>query len=224
MAWLGFVGACGPDGRVKLGSAPEPEPGPPPAEGTPDWVPAGTNAPPEVGEQGELVAYVGSSLTRADTTGYRELGGRRFESWNSGGCSIDQYLDPDSACWREYDRAVDGRPVGAGLLHICILGVETTTYDDVRTVLDTFEQRLPAGAPIYTMGLAHYQPADLCGLAGDVIPDVTRAYADQLAADGLAIRAPDLGPLTDDLTLDGCHPDEEGRRRTGQQLLDFFGP
>jgi hypothetical protein len=182
--------------------------------------PPAEEAPPDDG----FVAYIGCSSTRLDTVGYRRLGGRRLESWPSDGCSVEDFLDPVDPCWGAFAGSLVDREPVAGFFQVCILADEDTSYAEVVAVADTFASYLPEGAPIHVTGLPVFDPGDLCPLGGEVAPPLTRAYADDLAADGLAIRAPDLGPITPDLTSDGCHPNAAGQHVTGQQLLDWFGP
>lgn len=178
-------------------------------------------APPGSG----FVAYIGCSQTKLAVLGYENLGGTRFEVYETGGGQINLWSRDDGEYWAAFDAAVAGKTLTAGWMEICITASNetTTTYQDVEDALAVFRSKLPEGASIYASGLEIYQPVDSCGIAGPTVPALTRQYADQLAADGLAARGPDLGPLTPGSTTDGCHPNAAGMELVGGQLLTFFG-
>ena len=152
------------------------------------------------------------------------LGGTRMHWYQTGGGAIERWKDPQSEYWQLFDEQIAGKTISGAWFQICDHPQDGTTYADVIDVLDLLESRLEPGIVVFASGLEIFDPPDLCSICGPDVPVVTREWADQLAADGRAQRGPDLGPLTEDLTSDGCHPDMEGMQVTGQQLLDFFGP
>jgi len=172
-----------------------------------------------------FVAHIGCSQTKLGIRGYEDLGGTRLERYETAGGQINLWSRDAGGYWSAFDEAVAGKKISAGWMEICITGgnERNTTYEDVVAALTVFQSKIPDNAPIYVSGLEVFEPIGSCRIAGPTIPAITRDYADRLVEAGLALRGPDLGPLTPESTTDGCHPNRIGQELVGQQLLAFFG-
>jgi len=178
-----------------------------------------------VTDQGGFIAYIGCSQTKLSVRGYEDLGGTRLERYETAGGQVNLWSRDGGGYWAAFDEAVSGKAITAGWMEICITGgnERNTTYEDILDALAVFRSRIPDNAPIYVSGLELFEPIGSCRIAGPTIPAITREYADRLVEAGLALRGPDLGPLTPESTTDGCHPNRIGQELVGRQLLTFFG-
>jgi hypothetical protein len=75
---------------------------------------------------------------------------------------------------------------------------------------------------VYVSPLNSYQVFS-CNATGPYGVSNSIELADWAAASGLALRGPDLGPLTPEMvSADGCHPSTAGKALGGQQIAAFF--
>jgi len=182
-----------------------------------------------VGTAGEVhsnIAVIGCSQTRDAISGYNMLrSDGRFGSDQDAqylsGASIEVWAQPFNRKWDTFQGLV-GPDNDALWMMICwhfqrSAGAGVALVEDV---IARGREAIGADVPVYISGLNDWDPRDLCP-RGDY--PASAALADDVAAAGLAIRGPDLGPLGREHTDDGCHGNREGDALMGEQLIEFFG-
>lgn len=179
-------------------------------------------------ENANTIGYLGCSNTWMTVEGYHDLGGVGL--WppiaEYGGRSVDRWADSFNDAWDHYEAQLArfGQP-NVIWFQLCENEEHSITYNTVLNAMANLELRSP-GVPVYMSPLNSYDPWTLCArLGGDGVTDLID-FSNQAAAEGLALRGPDLGPLTEAMTADDlCHPskgDNGGRLFLGAQLKEFF--
>jgi hypothetical protein len=178
------------------------------------------------------VGYIGCSNSSGTVDGYH-LSARNknylWPSYNTRGGSIDRWASGGSEYWTLYAAMVAkyGQPRYVWIQLCEKLPDDAVTYDMVKRMIANLKVQSPS-AILVVSGINDYSPnpglCDLMGTASATSPGNgvydTKLWADQLVTDKLAaIRGPDLGPLTANLTMnDGCHPNSSGKLLLGNQL------
>ena len=88
-------------------------------------------------------------------------------------------------------------------------------------VLRQVTDRLP-GIRIHVSAQPDYTAGHVCKATDVDGPATSRAIADRLVADRLAVRAPDPPTLAPEELSDQCHPAEPAQRLLGDQLIAYF--
>jgi hypothetical protein len=172
------------------------------------------------------IAVVGCSQTRDAIFGYNALvGDGRFgindhARYLSGG-SIDIWAESGKKKWATFEDLA-GSETDALWIMLC-WHVQRSPGSDVEAVAGIIETALAAigrDVPVYVSGLNDWDPRDLCRKA-----DYPASWelADAVVAEGLALLGPNLGPISEEETRDGCHGNDAGNRVMGEQLAAFFG-
>ena len=172
------------------------------------------------------IAVVGCSQTRDAIFGYNALasderfGSDRSAGYLSGG-SIELWAEDFNRKWDMFGQLA-GPDNDALWIMICWHFQRSVGADVamVEKVIDQAFDAIGGSVPVYISGLNDWDPRDICP-RGD-FPASAR-LADDVVAAGLALRGPDLGPITRDQTADGCHGNDEGNAVMGAQLIEFFG-
>lgn len=177
----------------------------------------------------ETIAYVGCSNTWMSVEGYHNVGGNAFWPANNvygGGTAITwaSNMGPSSPYWNAFDSMNKDRTGTKSLwFQVCVSSRES--YQDSLTaamsVIAEAKKRVP-GATVYVSGLSVYVPPDFCTISGDSGVSVSKEVAAQLVRSGFALAGPVTAPLSQDHTIDSCHPDPEARLYIGRDLVDFF--
>lgn len=173
------------------------------------------------------IGYVGCSNTMQSVEGYHKTSGNKgllWEPYVTGGMSIEKWANPNNAIWRLYDQQLAryGQPT-AVWIQLCEHEDRPVTYDAVKQMIDNLKVHTP-NATLYISPLNSYDPNTLCSFLGQDGTDDIVVFTNQAIQDGLAIRGPLLGPLTQSLTVnDRCHPNPRARVQIlGPQLQAFF--
>lgn len=187
-----------------------------------------TDADPAASPDGApaRVAVIGCSQTRDAIFGYNDVRsdlrfGASEDAQYLGGASIEVWAEPRNRKWDTFESLVG--PDNDGLLVQICWHAQRSVGADLAMVQDIMEratQMIGHDVPVFVMGLNDWDPRSLCP-RGDY--PASAALADEVAAAGLAIRVPDLGPLDPTQTDDGCHGNRDGNRLMGEQLAEFFG-
>lgn len=204
-------------------------------------LPAGSQGPAHT--KGPI-GYIGCSNTVQAVAGYHAAGGTRF--WPSfdtyGGATINRWAtdlrNPASVLWFTFRQTLAEDPTNVVWVQLCSFATtgEEQTYTAAAAVIEEV-MRLVPDAVVYVSPLNGYVAPHVCSMTGPNGPETTAAVADRLAADGLAFRGPDIGDLlsiyetpsagatsaSNQTDQDGCHPNAEGERYLGRNLMKF-GP
>jgi hypothetical protein len=171
------------------------------------------------------MGWIGCSLGQNIATGYRRVGGTRmWTTYDTGGGTIHEWANSDSAYWAAFDQQVqDYGPPVAVWIQLCV-NPTGATLEEARTVVDITRARAP-GAYLYITGQPLYDAGHVCALAGDGGPERTDNLAKELAADDPNVHyAGTFGPLSaSDVPIDACHPGVEGEDRLGTQAKGKWG-
>ena len=89
------------------------------------------------------------------------------------------------------------------------------------TVLEEIRASAP-DLPVYVSPQPSYTEGHVCEIAGDGGPERMAQLAADLVATGEVLAGPPQGPLSSDVTRDGCHADAAGEEILGEQLATFF--
>ncbi len=169
---------------------------------------------------------IGCSQTRDAIVGYNEVRsdlrfGTDADAQYLSGASIEVWAEPRNRKWETFE-SLAGSDNDGLLVQICWHAQRSVGADVamVQDIIDRALEMIGSDVPVYVMGLNDWDPRSLCP-RGDY--PASAALADEVAAAGLAIRVPDLGPLDPTETDDGCHGNRAGDRLMGGQLADFFG-
>jgi hypothetical protein len=203
--------------------------------------PAGSNGPAHTHGP---IGYIGCSNTVQAIAGYHAAGGTRF--WPSfdtyGGATINRWAtdvrNPSSVLWYTFRQTLAEDPTNVVWVQLCAFATtgEEQTYAAAAAVIQEVVRLVP-GVVVYVSPLNGYVAPHVCSMTGPNGPESTAAVADRLAAEGVAFRGPDIGDLlsiyetpsagatsaTNQTDQDGCHPNTEGERYLGKNLLKF-GP
>jgi hypothetical protein len=193
--------------------------------------PGATRAAGEPAESSyERIAVVGCSQTRDAVHGFNAVGdvpifgSDQDQEYLSAG-TIDRWA-ANSGHWRRFAAQHGGdADIEAVWIMLCWHGRGTDPFTSVETVgyiIDRAQQVIGHDVPVFVSGLNDWDPRAICPKADWAS---SWALADEAVAAGLAERGPELGPLTEAQTTDGCHGTAEGNAVMGTQLASFFlGP
>jgi hypothetical protein len=204
-------------------------------------LPAGSEGPAHT--KGPI-GYIGCSNSVQAVAGYHAAGGTRF--WPSfdtyGGATIARWAidlrNPASILWATFRQALSQEPTSVVWIQLCSFAStgEEQTYASADAVIQEVTRLIP-DAVVFVSPLNGYVAPHVCSMTGPSGPESTAAVADKLASDGVAFRGPDLGdllsiyetpsagatPATNQTDEGGCHPNSEGEKFLGKNLLKF-GP
>lgn len=186
--------------------------------------------PPSFEDVGGPIGYIGCSMSQNAVRGYQMLGSDRMWPANApyGGGSLGRWADgidrARTRYWEGVEEYVDAEPATTVVwFNLCtIRGAPIDNADTAELIMDEVRTFLP-DAIFYVSGQPAYSGGHVCDLAGATGPEQMHDVASELVSRGVASAGPVMGPLSADLTGDGCHANEEGQLLLGQQLLDFFG-
>lgn len=177
-----------------------------------------------------LVGYAGCSNTWMTWQGFLlskpPATATYWPVYDTGGAAVGQWANLAHPIWSAWNTQVATRGLpNVVVFQLCENEGDPVTYDEVVTAIENLRAADPA-ATVYVMAINGYTPVDLCTVLGPDGNTDLAAFADQAAADGLAVRMPDLGPL-DITTTDPakhCHPTPwrlvpSGRVVLGAQML-----
>ncbi len=172
------------------------------------------------------MGYLGCSMSVNVAEGYEALGGERLwpplGAYN--GQVVQNWADNNDPVWGAFEDAVDqyGTPQDVWVM-LCIFS-NMVTVEEAEQIVANVRSRV-SGANIYITGQPLYDDPNSCFLAGDGGPDKTDRIARETAADtSLDLIYPGaLGPLASSASSDGCHTNEQGSLKLGEQFIDWFG-
>jgi hypothetical protein len=205
----------------------------PPSTGEPGTsLPAASesNAAPDTtgpGVESENLAVIGCSQTRDAVRGYNDVtGSGRFPDTSdvlylSGG-TVDRWADPTTYYWDDFAARLDPDADG---LWIMLCWHERRTDDAtppavVGDIIDGAFELLGRQVPVYISGLNDWTDRTTCRKADY---PASWGLAEASVEAGLGTLGPNLGPLAENQTTDGCHGNEEGNALMGRQLVEYFG-
>jgi len=171
------------------------------------------------------IGYVGCSNTADAVSGYYMVtnNGLFWRPYSTGGGSLDQWANPSSQFWVNFDAQVRqyGQPSEVWI-QICERATNPLTYSIVQQTFSILGQHAPS-ASYFISPLNSYNPSNICSLTGpNGVADAT-TLANEAVSNGLAAAGPVLGPLTAQNTQsDLCHPNTAGEILLGGQLASFF--
>ena len=177
---------------------------------------------------GRTIGYIGCSNTEDAVAGYQMVtdssDSHFWYAYNTGGGVLNKWaLSPsNNFYWNGYQQQVAnyGQPKIVWV-QICEYSTELVTPLMVNQTIANLRS-FSSKATIYISPLNAYDPVGSCSLTGaNGIQDAT-ALANQAVAEGLALPGPILGPLNNQNTVGGCHPNEAGMILEGNQLNAFF--
>jgi hypothetical protein len=200
-----------------------------PAAATPTPPSTSTSGAPDhpAGPTHERIAVIGCSQTRDAIHGFNAVasqpifGADQDQEFLSAG-TIDRWAS-NSGHWRrfaELHRA--DHDIDAVWIMLCWHVRDTdpsTSLDTVAAIIDRAQQVIGHDVPVFVSGLNDWDPRTICAKADWA---ASWALADEAVAAGLANRGPELGPITEAQTTDGCHGTAEGNAVMGVQLAAFF--
>lgn len=139
-----------------------------------------------------------------------------------GAATISRWADGGRA-WGRYDDLRPGSGYTGAWVNLCQnINQGPLTQADVLSVLDLIWDRDP-GIPVWLSPLNYYTDDDCAQTGGNLIPDQGAVLADMISSQHSDVhRGPDLGPLSDSMTSDNCHPNAAGEALVGGQLEGFF--
>jgi hypothetical protein len=173
------------------------------------------------------IGWVGCSNTYMSVLGYEATAGNHNIFWNpasynTSGGKVNVWADPNANpnMWNLFNQQITKYgPPQIVWVQLCIAGDDP--YSDVQFIFNKLHIYAP-NSNYYISALNSYNPSDYC--LANVAESVQ--YRDQSVADGLALRGPDLGPLTPSLIPPAdpshCHPTVAGEAQLGGQLFSFF--
>lgn len=170
---------------------------------------------------------IGCSQTRDAVAGYNAVsdadlfGPTEGFRYLSGG-SIERWAEGDPRYWRGFESRTDPESDGLWVM-LCWHRQRTPGDTDpavVAGIIDRAFEVIGREVPVYVSGLNGWDPPRICPRG-----DYPRSWelAEATAAEGMALLGPDLGPLAESQTRDGCHGNDEGNRLMGEQVQAFFG-
>jgi hypothetical protein len=195
---------------------------------TPGTTPDPTRAAREPGESSyERIAVVGCSQTRDAVHGFNAIGdvpifgSDQDQEYLSAG-TIDRWA-ANGGHWRRFAALHGGdADVEAVWIMLCWHVRNTdpsTSVETVGYIIDRAHEVIGHDVPVFVSGLNDWNPRAICPKADWAS---SWALADEAVAAGLAERGPELGPITEEQTTDGCHGTTEGNAVMGAQLASFF--
>ena len=173
------------------------------------------------------VGYLGCSMTRDAVLGYHAAGGSLIwpvaGEYAGGSLSLWARRIGTSEAWRIFQQSLDAYPdTHAIWLELCTTDRESGVgLDEALIVVSELEDRLPTGS-IFVSAQPGYTQGHVCSTAGIDGPAEMADLAGLVVETGRALAGPEMGPLAQSQTRDGCHANEEGRQLMGEQLLAFF--
>jgi len=199
---------------------PRPRPPQPPPVVTP---------PSDIPTNGDVVGYIGCSMTQAIGNGLKLLGSTA--GWQPvpeyGGAGVSQWWsDFNNKYWQAFDKALAAQPTTTILWELCALEKFKTqeTLDNAKDVIDELKRRVPS-AVIYVSAQPYYTPSShTCNIAGQSGVDRMAGIVASLVSEGYAKQGPVFGPLAypGQTIQDGCHPNSSGEQLMGNQFISFF--
>lgn len=188
---------------------------------------SGDGEGPISGEKNSI-GYIGCSNSRNSVDGYNLYPGNKGlfrPGYNTGSLDIVEWSKADSDAWRKFDSENNKYGIPKYVwIQICEREDNPATYDTIKQVISNLRRETSPSTIFYISPLNSYSPENLCRRVGnDGVRDLVE-FADRAAADGLARRGPDLGPLTANTTQeDNCHPSAIAQKDIlGKQMVDFF--
>lgn len=187
-------------------------------------------APLASAEAPPLVGYAGCSNTWMTWQGFLAskppATATYWPVYDTGGAAVGQWANLAHPIWGAWDAQVAEKGLPDMIVfQLCENEGDPVTYDEVVTAVGNLRAADP-GAALYVMAINGYTPVDLCTVLGADGNTDLAAFADQVAADELATRIPDLGPLTSSMTdpIKHCHPTPiryvpSGRALLGAQMV-----
>ncbi len=175
----------------------------------------------------EHIAVIGCSQTRDAIKGFNDVtdepifGPDEDQEYLSAG-TIDQWA-ANGGHWRRFAALHrDDTEIGAVWIMLCWHVRNTdpsTSVETVASIIDRAETVIGHEVAVFVSGLNDWEPRTICAKADWAS---SWALADDAVAAGLADRGPELGPLTETQTTDGCHGTTEGNAVMGTQVASFF--
>ncbi|MGF1665244.1 MAG: hypothetical protein ACFCVC_03115 [Acidimicrobiia bacterium] len=173
------------------------------------------------------IAVVGCSQTRDAVHGFNAVadapifGSDQDQEYLSAG-TIDRWA-ANSGHWRRFATLHGGdADIDAVWIMVCwhVRNTEpSTSVETVERIIDRAQEVIGHTVPVFVSGLNDWDPRSICPKADWV---ASWTLADQVVAAGLAERGPELGPITETQTTDGCHGTAEGNAVMGTQVASFF--
>jgi hypothetical protein len=179
------------------------------------------------------VGFIGCSLTLGTVQGYEDLGGKGLWSMDNdfsaypGGSSAAWHSalarDGKRGRWAAFRRLLAANPRTETIWWMLCAGrdADEPDYEDLQEVLAAIKREAPKAA-VYVTPPPERSGSD-CALESPESTRTLTALADRLIAGGGAKAGPVLSGLDPEQTGDGCHPDSEGQRVWGEDVLRFFG-
>ena len=174
------------------------------------------------------IGYVGCSMTENAIDGYTALGGTQF--WprfgRYGGGTVGRWAfgtEAGSRLWAIFRGQLREEPDTAAIWwQLCTFaGGGQDDLGRAMTVLEEIRASAP-DLPVYVSPQPSYTEGHVCEIAGDGGPERMAQLAADLVATGEVLAGPPQGPLSSDVTRDGCHADTAGEEILGEQLATFF--
>ena len=181
------------------------------------------------------IGYIGCSNTMQTVAAYwSEDNSDDKILWNfnedelheyDGGAVVDwsRGAEKGNKFWKTFDRYLENSSnTKAVFWQLCIRKEEPTLYEEALSVLEAIRKRIP-GVVIYVSPLPSYIEG-VCEITGTAGVERAKVLAEELDTKNEdVVRGPLLGPMTSrDTAEDGCHLSEEGLKKLGKQMRDFF--
>lgn len=173
------------------------------------------------------IGYIGCSMTMNAVSGYTQQGGKKFWASNAnyGGGGLAQWgnLSSDNRYWKEFNKFFTEHAPRTIWWQLC--AVDSTksqeTYQNTLAILEHIKQLAP-GATVYVSAQPLYTAGHVCTIAGNGGPERMKGIVDQLVVNKKALAGPVVGPLSVTQTRDGCHGNNDGTVKMGDQMINFF--
>jgi hypothetical protein len=176
------------------------------------------------------IGYIGCSNTRDSVSGYSKVpnSGRFWPAYDTGSGAIQFWAQPSANhYWGGYlqNLFASGQPLYVWA-QLCenVASSAPTDYAHVQAMLINLKRVSPSSI-VYLSAINSYNPVGMCVDMGTDNRGYTDSvtWRDQAVSDGLALRGPDMGPLTPANTVtDKCHANPTGMLYLGNQLKVFF--
>lgn len=182
------------------------------------------------------IGYIGCSNTRQTVQGYDFLGGeniwaaeeRRIHEYD-GGAVLDwaKGAEKGNKYWKIFDQYLKENPDTKKVWwQLCIRKDEANMkYEDALPVIEALRKKIP-NITIYVSPLAEYTE-NVCEITGIEGIKRGKSLAQELdSRNEDVITGPILGPLNlaeiSNKEKDRCHPNDEGMKKMGAQMRQFF--